>query len=586
MKRLGKYLTTLFFMLAAAAGLADEGRPQGETVIIADECGRGAAGRAAWVDAFARAAGGEVVNAARPGWKSSDVWYVREVLGQHPRAAAYVLMASPNDLKAIATVDPEAVARVGARYGYMADIIMEANPKARVLLAAPPQVDPARHAGFPESSLVLSEMLAANLNKTAQTRRLHFVNLLDAFPADAAAKSVFPAGAKEQERLGQMLAAELSDPVAGASAPLCAQVAKVAPPAAGLPVTDTAGADALASSIAADLAAMPGMSAGVSGRKTPAAPAVIRNYICDRDTSSVMSEEGVSLAQGVAESIRNALGRNADEEEEFRMNEAFNFPGADEYALVTREPPVNEAVISAIVPPAAASGFAGSVVDWDAVPAPENPGFNAVALAPANKEKVDAPAPRGVSAADFSADPDAVSVPGMSDLAAMEAAAGADADEGAPAGELLANVVREPVVIRHDPDAPQQDLSNAPWNRPVEVAAVTPENPEVAAAAPAEAAPETTAIAALPAAPARPAAPDDFGPMPDAEGGADEMPTVKMEALFNGEKTLGGTAAAGARRRYVNAESTMLPLGATAATAAAPLPAIPGYAVYIHTEAE
>lgn len=574
MKRLGKYLTTLFFMLAAAAGLADESRLQGETVIVADECGRGPAGRAAWVDAFARAVGGEVVNAARPGWKSSDVWYVREVLGQHPAAAAYVLVASPNDLKAIATVDPEAVARVGARYGYMADIIMEANPKARVLLAAPPQVDPSRHAGFPESAIVLSEMLAANLNKAAETRRLHFVSLLDAFPAAATAASVFPTGAKEQERLGQMLAAELSDPVAGASAPICAQVAKVAPPAAGKPVTDAAGADALASSIAADLAALPGLGAGAPARKTPAAPAVIRNYICDRDVSAVMSEEGLSLAQGVAESLRGALGRNIDEEEEMRMNEAFNFPGADEYALITREPPVNEAVISAIVPPAAASGFAGSVVDWDAVPAPENPGFNAVALAPADKkEKVDAPAPRGVSADDFSADPDAVSVPGMSDLAAMEAAADADA----PAGELLANVVREPVVIRHDPDAPQQDLSNAPWNRPVEVAAVTPENPE----APAATTTAATAVATLPAAPARPAA-DDFAPMPDADGGADELPTVKMEALFNGEKTLGGTAAASSRRRYVNAESTMLPLRAEAA----PLPAIPGYAVYIHTEAE
>lgn len=538
-----KFLTVIFLLLAAvlpAQANSAAGRG-GETVIIGDEMN---ASGGAWLPLFAQEAAGEsseIINALRPGWKSSDVWYVREILGQYPRAAAYVILASTNDLRTIDSVDPEAVARIGARAGYMADIIREVNPAAAVLLVAPPQVDPAKHTGYPASALVLSEMLAANLEKTAASRGLHFLSLLDRFSPAATADSIYPKAAEEQKKLARLLAAELRYPLAQQSAPLCATAGAVPPPAAGRPVADGQGAEMLASSIMADLAALPAAPAGAPAA-VATAPASIRSYVCTRDLAQVICEEGVSLAAGALDGLRELIGSELAEQEELRMNEMFNFPGAETYAEVTREAPINEALISAIVPPAAAEGFAGAVVDWDTVPAPDNPGFNAVTLAPRKK------APQAVNIADFSDDPDDIDIPGMTEF---------DADPVLAAAKTaipVADVIREPVVVRGVPaPAAEQDLTNAPWNKP-----------ETAATAVAQ-----SVSAAI------------NYPLPDAEGGIDDTPAVKIEKVLNGENILAAAAEAEDLGRFINKESTMQPL-----TAAAQAPAVPGYAVYVHTGIE
>lgn len=525
---------------------------------------------------------GEVVNATRRDWQSSEVWYVREVLEQYPQAQAYIILSSTNDLRKIANIEPEAVARIGARIGYMSDIIREKNPTANILLVVPPRVNPEKQSEFGEHAVILSELLAASIEKTARARNVHFISLLDTFSPAILGENIYPMQNDEQQKIAKLFWDELNHPVVNRREPVAAQVSVLAPPAAGMPIVDGQSADNLAFSIAEDLAKLP-LVKNNSHKIMPLwreklSPAPVANYVSNRDLADVVSEESRLLGLGVIEGVKQILAREMTWQTAMRMEEMFEETGADIYAQVNTlyAPDSLPAMISAIIPPENSgemiSGLMGSVVDWEKVAVAEHPAFNQVAINLINKPDQEknargknVPALRVSDFTEFSLNPDEIAIPGLARF-----------DE-----ELVANAspVQEYTtveVIRETPEIAQH-LIDAPWNKSAITTVGKIASYEVVGDALANANYSSEEIMAMAASAAKIHAVNY--PLPEIEEnatGVDKLGKVRVEEILLGKKIIAVSEKSLPISRYVNQEHTMMPLSEKQR--------VSGYAVYVHTD--
>ncbi|GHV18954.1 hypothetical protein AGMMS49959_02270 [Planctomycetales bacterium] len=363
-------------------------------VVIGDD--HSAAAENSWLARFAAQTGAAVVNALRADWRTAETWYVREVLQSYPRADAYVFLPAATELAAMTQFDPEALARIAARVGYMIDLARQANPSADVLVVAPAAADQ-------NLGAMLAEVLALDLEKIAAEHRAKIVSFPRHLP------SGYRRAADAQQQIAQLVAGELSAPLLAQRQPLAAELGVIAPPAAGRPLVDSDSVAALVGEIAKNFDA-PDAEKPVEKSTPPFAEAAnaaaepsMKRFVSDRDVAKLLSEEGVELAGGVAEAIGAAIYQELALQQEARMESRFNETGAAEFAQVDFQPPFAEGEISAIVPPREAEHTFAEVVDWQ-----KDAGLNQVKLENVN-EAVLAKIP-ALSLEEFADDAD---VPGM-----------------------------------------------------------------------------------------------------------------------------------------------------------------------------
>ncbi|MDR0868886.1 MAG: hypothetical protein LBP75_10525 [Planctomycetota bacterium] len=495
-------------------------------VVIGDDSS--AAAENSWLARFAAQTGAEVVNALRADWRTAETWYVREVLQSYPRADAYVFLPAATELAAMTQFDPEALARIAARVGYMIDLARQANPSADVLVVAPAATDE-------NLGAMSAEVLALDLEKIAAEHRAKSVSFPRHLP------SGYRRAADAQQQIAQLVAGELSAPLIANRQPLAAELGVIAPPAAGRPLVDSDSVAALVGEIAknfdtpakenpAERSAPPFADATTSAARS------IQRFVSDRDVAKLLSEEGVELAGGVAEAIGDAVYQELALQQDARMETLFNETGAAEFAQVDFQPPFVEGEISAIVPPRQAEHTFAEVVDWQ-----KDAGLNQVKLAnAAGLAKIPAPAvaaePQDLYRVKLENVNEAVlaKIPALS----LEEFAG-DADvpgmvqfDAAPRNVETRNVeTRRAETLRAE--------SNAVVANAAPVKPVTPTEPAVLAEAPATA-PNTliaTPVVAN-AAPVKTASSINLGadalPLPEVEFAEAGNSQLKVEDFYNG----------------------------------------------------
>ncbi len=225
-----------------------------------------------WVDVLASFAKNmDVINAGADGMHAGDIHYLNNILKTYPNADIYVIYLGTNDLMEIDSIDPSAVASVGAKILRMVRAIKKVNNSAEIAIVAPQRInydkasDLEKNHGVNEFSPVLSDMLDGSLEVVAKRENIHLVRLIDEMSDSMLADGVMP-NIKGHEKIAELIWENISEPQIKALG--IHEIAMMAPPPVGAPLTNKIGTESIIDGVNKDNEEMRSVGSNVEYAET------------------------------------------------------------------------------------------------------------------------------------------------------------------------------------------------------------------------------------------------------------------------------------------------------------------------------
>ncbi len=338
-----------------------------------------------WVDVLASYAKGmEVINAGTDGMFAGDIHYLNNILKTYPDADIYVIYLGINDLIKIDQIDPAAVASVGAKILRMVRTIKTVNRSAEIAIVAPQRInydkasETEKERGVKEFSPVLSDMLDGSLEVVAKREDVHLVRLIDEMPDNMLADGVMP-NIKGHEKIAELIWDSISEPEFKALK--VHELAAIAPPPVGTPLTNKIGTESIIEGVSKDNEELRGVGSNAGNTvKTNDYRSRAKSYIDKSLSKEIVSKAAYEAGKGLG----NILVKQAEEKLLAGVDKIMNnqfAPGYIEMAAVGQsadiiykipEPSRVESFITDIAVKNKNYEILADAVNWDKVSAPEN----------------------------------------------------------------------------------------------------------------------------------------------------------------------------------------------------------------------